>query len=188
MPCVSQLNSEIRHLASECNHSARDWSVKWFVVSVSEVGEKCCMFWIQNAFNKVANWKHIFFKNREQQQKRLRANMSGERNSLEIQRLRLCFPVQEEWVQSLVRELRSHMQYSIAKKKNPADLVAENKRVPDWRRCIIILLSINGMTAFYLLNASIWWSQLSISQNEIKFLKLLLFANMKIFVKISLAY
>ena len=76
--------------------------------------------------------------------------------------------------------------------------MAENKRVPDWRRCIIILLSINGnpvvfrhwkqMTAFYLLNASIWWSQLSISQNEIKFLKLLLFAKMKIFVKISLAY
>lgn len=32
--CITQLNSEIRHLAQEYNHSARDRSVKWFVVFV----------------------------------------------------------------------------------------------------------------------------------------------------------
>lgn len=58
MPCVSQLNTEIRLLASECNQSARDWSVKWFVVLVLVGGERDYMFWIQNYLNKVADWKH----------------------------------------------------------------------------------------------------------------------------------
>ena len=35
-----------------------------------------------------------------------------------VQQLRLCLPVQEVWVQSLVREPRSHMTHSQKKKKN----------------------------------------------------------------------
>ena len=40
------------------------------------------MFWIKNAFNKFANWNHIFFKTenrKKKKKKRLRTIMSAER-------------------------------------------------------------------------------------------------------------
>ena len=49
--------------------------------------------------------------------------------SLMVQWLRLCFPMQGAQVQSLVRELRSHMLNHVAKKKKKKRLYRSHEKV-----------------------------------------------------------